>query len=181
MIRARILCIDDEPLRYAEFYVLAQKRGFLVTITDHPTMVQMYLDNPLDDVPLVGVCLDHDMPHQDGFYFANQHLISRNFPVAIVSVNPAGASKIQALLEEYETPCGLFPAATRGWELEVLEFFGIPSEASVVLTAKEVQIVRGVFNGDIHPGRLMEGGDYAGICWGLPEEELEALAKKLDL
>jgi hypothetical protein len=95
--------------------------GIVTVTTCRLEDVQGYLRGP--DV-IVGVCLDHDMPFQDGVYFATM-LREKSYPVAITSMNPDGAENIQRILNEYETRNRYTPCTGRDWEADALAFFGL--------------------------------------------------------
>lgn len=114
-----ILCIDDVPVRYERLCKMNQKQIFVVTCRQEE--VRFYLSNYREQI--TGICLDHDMPFRDGEWFA-ELLTGYSIPVAITSQNPSGASKMQALLQEYEVPVTLLPVLdSELWALNVLHFF----------------------------------------------------------
>ena len=121
----RILCIDDSPMRFRVFYLKASKLGIQLLITDHPDTVRWVLDYPVLDAPLIGICLDHDMPGRDARKMAVELLGPWNIPVAIVSNNYDGARILGHILDEFAVPNRAFPASTGGpeWVDSILEWF----------------------------------------------------------
>jgi len=118
----RILCIDDSFTRYSEFYKQACALGYEVMISDDPSFVGLLLD--LHRSEIVGICLDHDMTcGRDGTWFANEYLIQRNIPVAIVSLNPGGANNIAKLFDEYNVEYIITPAGGKSFIHSVMKFF----------------------------------------------------------
>lgn len=96
-----LLVVDDDPGRYEALFELARANRVVVTITDHPDAVRMYLQGGglHPSIPLVGVCLDHDMAHMDGARFAEDLFGDLSVPVAITSANDLGAVRITATLD----------------------------------------------------------------------------------
>jgi CheY-like chemotaxis protein len=118
-----ILCIDDDPIRYRGLRQEIAARGLplLVVHTCRQEDVVQYLDKLAGE--LVGVCLDHDMPFQDGQWFVRQYLQERNHPVVVVSHNTPMADSMAALLQDYEVPVIKVRAGSPGFENLVLTFF----------------------------------------------------------
>lgn len=121
----RILCIDDSPIRFRVFYMMAAKSGIQLIITEDPLLVRFVLDYPVQDSPLIGICLDHDMPGRDAKKIATELLGPLNIPVAIVSNNYDGARVLGHILDEFAVPNRAFPASTGGpeWVASILEWF----------------------------------------------------------
>lgn len=118
-----ILCIDDEPVRFRKLNALLASNQATADIrcvfSCRLEDVIEYLSGPYN---IYGVCLDHDMPKQKGTFFAGI-LREKNYPVAIVSLNPDGAKAISYLLKEYETPHEEIPCTDAAFEARVLSFF----------------------------------------------------------
>lgn len=122
----RILCIDDMPARYSLFYAQATRKGVLPIITEDPDMIDIAIQ-PLASFPLLGVCLDHDMPNRDAVEICRRFLIVRNLPVAIVSTNPYGSDRLADILSEYAVPHMKIPASIGGqsWVDQLFQFFQV--------------------------------------------------------
>ena len=114
-----ILCIDDQPIRYRELSRAAAQAGIVVVTTCRLEDVEEYLQGPHC---ILGVCLDHDMPFQDGKFFAKK-LGEYNYPVAVTSLNPDGAEEIVQILDEYETPYEAIPATDTEFAAKIVKFF----------------------------------------------------------
>ena len=114
-----ILCIDDQPIRYRKLRKMVQKYDYVVVTTCRLEDVQEYLRG---SDTIVGVCLDHDMPFQDGVYFA-ELLREKGYPIAVTSMNPDGAKVIGHILDEYETPNLILPCSVSGWENKAINFW----------------------------------------------------------
>lgn len=111
-----ILCIDDQPIRYR---TLQRSTFYPVVTTCRMEDFQEILLSPNE---IHGICLDHDMPFQDGMWFATV-LSAYNHRVVITSMNPQGAQTISNHFKEYETPHLILPCSTKGWETRALKFF----------------------------------------------------------
>jgi hypothetical protein len=73
---------------------------------------------------IFGVCLDHDMPFDNGTFFAQNFLSERTIPVVISSHNHAGSRNILAILNDYETPAIHLPHQTGSdWINQVMSWF----------------------------------------------------------
>jgi CheY-like chemotaxis protein len=120
-----VLCIDDSVARYGMMYRTASKEGILLTITDNPELIRMILRFPIPECPLIGICLDHDMPGRDAVEIARNLIGPHSIPVAIVSNNHDGCLRLAAVLEEYAVPNQRMPAGAggMGWEEWVLDWF----------------------------------------------------------
>jgi|14BtaG_2_1085337.scaffolds.fasta_scaffold01378_10 CheY-like chemotaxis protein len=103
----RLLCIDDEPIRFAKLASFAD-----CFVTDRPEVVSFYLKAYDFDA----VLLDHDMPLWTGVEVARNHLIWRGIPVVVHSANEDGAKAIMRLLEEYAVPCYRLNVLSVNWE-----------------------------------------------------------------
>ena len=126
-----ILCIDDEPIRYAKLakHLASDTNDSLapeitVVVTHKLQDVHFYLNLP-DVYRIVGVCLDCDMPNSEqGFYYASHILNERSIPVVIASHNPGEATKCHEALNEYATPNMILPASDDDdWVRFVVDFF----------------------------------------------------------
>lgn len=116
-----ILCIDDMPMRYLELAQLLQNEyGITTVVTCRMEEVKFYLEI----YKVIGVCLDHDMPFQNGLCFAETFLAERNIPVLITSQNPGGSAHIKYTLDEYEVRNLTLPYLHDGqWLQQALRFF----------------------------------------------------------
>jgi DNA-binding response OmpR family regulator len=121
-----ILCIDDSPERYGNLAKFVSHRGITVIVTCRMEEVIFYTDSDCSDCyEIIGVCLDHDMPFQDGMYFAINHLREKSWPVAITSMNPSGAENMFQELSSYETPCTKIPAGVPFFTSKIANFFHV--------------------------------------------------------
>lgn len=118
-----ILCIDDMPQRYTNlaFRLGAADKPITVVVTCRMEDVRFYTENKCYEI--IGVCLDHDMPFQDGMYFAIHYLREHNWPVAITSANPFGAEDIFKELDYCDTPCKKIPVTDRNFTPQLMEYF----------------------------------------------------------
>lgn len=113
-----VLCIDDEPDRYRRLVPLVGT----VLVTDCPETFEFWL--ALYRPRILGVCLDHDMRHKPGTWFARR-LGEFSIPVAITSMNPIGADDIADILDECGVRRIMTPALLGGgWEQVAVRFFG---------------------------------------------------------
>lgn len=118
-----ILCIDDSPERYDTFIVRARARDCICIISHDPYTVHQALDVYRDDI--IGICLDHDMPIQNGMFFVNNFLIGISMPVSIVSANEHGARRMKDTLEEYQGNVQLNSAISKDWVERTFQLFGV--------------------------------------------------------
>lgn len=121
-----VLCIDDEPSRYALLAKHLADNNVLVVVTHKLQDVMFYFNAP-EIYKIIGVCLDCDMPGSaQGFYYASNILNEKNIPVVIASMNPSEAMKCADILEEYATPNLLHPIIHNvDWVYRTLNFFGL--------------------------------------------------------
>ncbi len=118
-MRNIVLCIDNDPCRYN---TMAQQQDLTCLVTCRLEEVIYYLKHYGDRI--LGICLDHDMPFQNGMYFAQHVLMAYQHPVVVVTNNTAKGPIMCDVLAEYETPCEYNPASARmGWTGEVLLYF----------------------------------------------------------
>jgi DNA-binding NarL/FixJ family response regulator len=116
-----ILAIDDEPIRYHKLAELARERGINLVVTCQQAEYEFYTE--CRAYRIVGVCLDHDMPFQNGEHFAKD-LAMYGYPVVVVSNNHGAAARCRDILEEGATPVTVAPASTDSWWPErILEWF----------------------------------------------------------
>ncbi len=115
-----ILCIDDVPTRYINLASAALARGVVAVVTCREEEVDFYLKYHY----VFGICLDHDMPFQNGLTIAQKFLIERSIPVAIVSHNPPGVKSIADILNDYEVENIISPAQNSiGWAESIVNWF----------------------------------------------------------
>jgi len=119
----RILCIDDSVARFMMMYRVAAKEGILLTITDNPELIRLILRVPIPECPLIGICLDHDMPGRNAVDIARDLLGPHSIPVAIVSNNHDGCVKLADVLNEFAVPNQRVPAGGVDWEERVIDWF----------------------------------------------------------
>lgn len=113
-----ILCIDDMPIRYRRLRRLCKNTVIVTTCRMEDVIEYLRGSNQI-----YGVALDHDMPFQDGLWFANNYFRELNIPVVVTSLNSLGARDIMLCLQAYETPCLELPCDASGWETQALKFF----------------------------------------------------------
>ena len=115
-----ILCIDDSPERYMKLSRIADKEGIFVAVTHNLESVNYYLDNGYN---IIGICLDHDMPGQNGTYYA-EHVLPDYIPVIITSFNPVGAQNISNILKKKDFKAWerMSPSGSE-WSERALDFF----------------------------------------------------------
>lgn len=90
-----VLAIDDMPERYVKLSDMLKGVGLVTVCVQHPISAAAILNSGC----VCGVLLDHDMPHWDGQYYANEILPKhKHIPVCISSANPWGADKIEHIL-----------------------------------------------------------------------------------
>lgn len=118
-----ILCIDDSPDRYHTFILRARVRDCFCIISHDPYTVGQALDVYRHDI--VGVCLDHDMPIQNGKFFVNNFLLGTPIPVSIVSANVLASQSMKDMLDEYECNVQLNSAISKDWVEKTLDMFGV--------------------------------------------------------
>lgn len=120
-----VLAIDDSPRRYTH---LAHKlQGLIgIVISYDPEAVDFYLNR--SPYKFCGILLDHDMPIENGKWFAEKYLIDRNIPVVVTSHNPGAAVSLEHFLVEWGVPTLRSPAPTEqddSWIRRVTNHFGI--------------------------------------------------------
>ena len=116
-----LLCIDDQPIRYKKLRKMTHSLNIVTVTTCRMEDVIEYLRGP---DKIVGVCLDHDMPFQDGAWYSRL-LREKSHPVVITSMNSQGAANMQVILDEYETRNIYLPCTQHDWETNALIFFGV--------------------------------------------------------
>lgn len=129
-----VLAIDDTPGRYWRLARTLAKLDIGLLVTCRMEEVRFYLDEA--HYPICGVLLDHDMPFQDGTYFADVWLKERSLPVVVSSHNQPAAERLRATLEEWAVPTICAPAVDPShdkdgsdlhlfWEVKILRHFRI--------------------------------------------------------
>lgn len=118
-MRNIILCIDDDPGRYNQ---LAKREDITCVVTCRLEEVNWYLE--LYAKRLLGICLDHDMPFQNGMYFTQHVLFELMHPVLIVSHNSVEVPKMADVLMEWCVPFEISAAEqTPQWAERALVYF----------------------------------------------------------
>jgi hypothetical protein len=114
-----ILCIDDMPIRYQDI-----RCDWAVLITTCRMEDYRFLVNrhKAGLVRIVGVMLDHDMPFQDGVWYADKIREDLHVPVALTSNNRNGRDHMFALLEEYEVPVIHSDCTWPNWQAQAMGF-----------------------------------------------------------
>jgi hypothetical protein len=92
-----ILAIDDTPVRYVRVAKELASAEIALLVTWEPEVVRFYLRT----YKPMGILLDHDMPIQNGNWFAENLLKEYSHPVLVVSHNPTGAQRIKATLDDW--------------------------------------------------------------------------------
>lgn len=120
-----LLCIDDDPVRYDK---LVLPPGWVVLVTCRWEDYRFYRDRHLDndlfpEFRIGGICLDHDMPFQNGQWFAHRVREDFHVPVFLVSMNTPGRAAMREILAEYEVPVLDTPVTDKGWQDRV--FLGL--------------------------------------------------------
>jgi hypothetical protein len=118
-----ILCIDDSVSRYGKMYRVAALRGIVLIITDNVNYIETVLENkPVAGIPLIGVCLDYDIPGVKTKEITHELLCHLTVPVAVVSNNHSGCKELSAILDGYEVKNHIMPAGCFDWEERVLNW-----------------------------------------------------------
>lgn len=120
-----ILAIDDSPKRYTQLaHKLHSRAGIFVT--HDPETVDFYLNH--SPYKFCGILLDHDMPIENGGWFAEKYFIDRNIPVVVTSHNLNAAISLEHFLVEWGVPTLRSPAPASpvydDWIQQVLNHFG---------------------------------------------------------
>lgn len=75
------------------------KAKHLVIVTRDMETVRTYLENCEFDV----ICLDYDLKRSwTGYDVVKAHLLDKNIPIVVHSMNPKGAARIDAILTEHD-------------------------------------------------------------------------------
>ena len=114
-----ILCIDDMPIRYRD---IRCDWAVLVTTCRMEDYIFQVQRHTAGLIQIVGVMLDHDMPFQDGVWFAGKIREDLHVPVALTSNNRNGRDHMFALLEEYEVPVIHCDCTWNGWDVQAMDF-----------------------------------------------------------
>ena len=114
-----LLCVDDEPIRYEKLASKLKSLDILLVVTHIPRHVDFYIEHYRYEI--IAVCLDHDMPINDGVEFANRVFCELGFKVLIVSGNPEGAKNIKKVLDDFFTPNQIVPATMKNWEDAIID------------------------------------------------------------
>ena len=114
-----ILCIDDMPVRYEKIVCNWATLVPLCRLEDYKFWLRRHQN---EHIRVVGVMLDHDMPFQDGVWFADQIRNDFHIPVALTSNNKNGRDHMYALLEEYEIPVIHADCSWPNWEETALSW-----------------------------------------------------------
>lgn len=114
-----IICVDDMPVRYVNI-----RCDWAVLVTTCRMEDYRFLVNrhKAGLIKIVGVMLDHDMPFQDGVWFADQIRSDLHVPVALTSNNKNGRDNMYALFEEYEVPVIHCDCTWPNWETQAMDF-----------------------------------------------------------
>lgn len=118
-MRTIILCIDDMPIRYEN---ITCDWAMLVTTCRLEDYYFWIKRHKAGHVTIVGVMLDHDMPFQNGAWFAGKIREDLHCPVALTSNNPSGRNTMFDLLSEYELPVIHADCTWPDWDLKALDF-----------------------------------------------------------
>lgn len=114
-----ILCIDDAPIRYQDIKCDWAVLVTLCRIEDYRFWIQRHMDN---HCKIVGVMLDHDMPFQNGVWFAEQIRDDLQVPVALTSNNKSGRDAMHDLLNDYELPVIHTDCSWVNWSEQAMAF-----------------------------------------------------------
>lgn len=118
-----ILCIDDDPIRYEK---LVKATDYQVVVTCRQVDVRFYLNNYGDKI--IGICLDHDMPFENGMWYADL-LTAYSIPIVIVSHNPDAARAMAFKLDDFDVPQTRLAARDDiDWAEAVMYFFNVRSK-----------------------------------------------------
>lgn len=112
-----ILCIDDMPVRYQDIKCDWAVLVTLCRLEDYKFWIKRHRN---DHATIIGVMLDHDMPFQDGVWFAGQIREDLHVPVALTSNNKSGREAMFSLLSEYELPVIHCDCTWDGWQERAL-------------------------------------------------------------
>ena len=118
MINA-ILCIDDQPIRYESI----DRDDVAIVTTCRMEDYRFQINrHKAGKIKIIGVMLDHDMPFQNGAWFAERIREDLHVPVALTSNNRSGRDRMFDILADYEVPVVHADCTWPDWQTTALRF-----------------------------------------------------------